>query len=378
MSKDLYGILGVSKSANKDELKKAYRKLAMKYHPDRNPDNKEAEAKFKEAKEAYEILNDEQKRQMYDQYGYEAATGQGGGAGGFGGFGGGSADFSDMFGSVFGDMFGGGGGRSRAQHGSDLLFHLDLTLEEAVKGTQQTIKVPTQVACKPCDGSGAKKGSSKKTCQTCHGQGQVRMQQGFFAVQQTCPTCQGMGEIIEKPCDVCHGHGRVRDTKKLSVKIPAGVDNGDRIRLAGEGEAGEHGAPAGDLFVEITVKRHEIFTRKGNDLYCEIPVSFVTAALGGELEVPTLSGKGNLKIPAETQTGKLFKISGKGVKSARNHATGNLLVRVIVETPVNLNKEQIGLLEKFQETLGEGGDRHSPQESDWLDNLKGFWDKMTK
>ncbi len=376
MSKDLYQILGVSKSASKDELKKAYRKLAMKYHPDRNPDNKEAEAKFKEAKEAYEILNDEQKRQMYDQYGYDAATGQGGMGGGFGG---GAADFGDIFGSVFGDMFGGGGGgRSRARRGNDLLFNLELSLEDAVSGTKQTIKVPTQVSCKKCDGSGAKKGSSKKTCGTCNGHGQVRMQQGFFAVQQTCPTCQGAGQVIEDPCDACYGQGRVRDTKTLSVKIPAGVDNGDRIRLSGEGEAGEHGAPAGDLFVEVSVKPHEIFTRKGNDLYCEMPVSFVTATLGGELEVPTLSGKGNLKIPAETQTGKLFKITGKGVKSVRNHTTGNLLVRVIVETPVNLNKEQIDLLEKFQASLGEGGNRHSPQESDWLDNLKGFWDKMTK
>ncbi|PID65801.1 MAG: molecular chaperone DnaJ [Gammaproteobacteria bacterium] len=376
MSKDLYHILGVSKSASKDELKKAYRKLAMKYHPDRNPGNKEAETKFKEAKEAYEILNNEQKRQLYDQYGYEAATGQGGMGGGF--HSGGAADFGDIFGSVFGDMFGGGGGRSRARRGSDLLFNLQLSLEDAVSGTQQTIKVPTQVACKACDGSGAKKGSSKKTCGTCHGQGQVRMQQGFFAVQQTCPTCQGAGEVIENPCEACHGQGRVHDSKTLSVKIPAGVDNGDRIRLSGEGEAGEHGAPAGNLFVEVTVKPHKIFTRKGNDLYCEMPVSFATAALGGELEVPTLSGKGNLKIPAETQTGKLFKISGKGVKSVRNHTTGNLLVRVIVETPVNLNKEQIDLLEKFQTSLGQGGNRHSPQESGWLDDLKGFWDKMTK
>lgn len=377
MSKDLYGILGVGKSASKDEMKKAYRKLAMKYHPDRNPDDKAAEAKFKEAKEAYEILSDEQKRQLYDQYGYEAASGQAG-AGGFGGSG--AADFGDIFGSVFGDMFGGGGGggRQRARRGSDLLYHLDLSLEDVVAGTQQTIEVPTQVSCKTCDGSGAKPGSKKKTCGTCHGQGQVRMQQGFFAVQQTCPTCQGTGEIIEDPCDQCHGHGILNETKTLSVKIPAGVDNGDRIRLSGEGAVGDKGAPAGDLFVEVSVRPHKIFTREGNDLYCEMPVSFATAALGGELEVPTLTGKGNLKIPAETQTGKLFKISGKGVKSVRSSVTGNLLVRVIVETPVNLNREQIGLLEKFQESLGKGGKKHSPQESSWLDDLKGFWDKVTK
>lgn len=376
MSKDLYAILGVSKSVTKDELKKAYRKLAMKYHPDRNPDDKEAEAKFKEAKEAYEILNDEQKRQVYDQYGYDAATGQGGG----GGFGGGGADFGDIFGSVFGDMFGGGGGgsRSRARRGSDLLYQIDLSLEDAVAGTQQTIKVPTRVSCKACEGSGAKKGSSKKTCQTCHGQGQVRMQQGFFAVQQTCPTCQGVGEVIDDPCDQCHGHGRLNDTKTLSVKIPAGVDDGDRIRLSGEGEAGELGGPAGDLFVEVSVKSHTIFERQGNDLYCEMPVSFVTAALGGELEIPTLDGKGVLKIPPETQTGKLFKIAGKGVKSVRSSTTGNLLVRVILETPVNLSKEQTELLETFQASLGKGGKRHSPQESGWLDDIKGFWDKMTK
>lgn len=378
MSKDLYAILGVDKSADKDALKKAYRKLAMKYHPDRNPDSKEAEAKFKEAKEAYEILNDEQKRQVYDQYGYEAASGQ---AGAGGGFGGGAADFGDIFGSVFGDMFGGSGGggaRSHARRGSDLLYQLELSLEDAVAGTQQTIKVPTRVACKTCDGSGAKPGSKRKTCATCNGSGQVRMQQGFFSVQQTCPTCQGMGEIIEEPCEQCHGHGRLNETKTLSVKIPAGVDDGDRIRLSGEGEAGEYGAPAGDLFVEVSVRQHEIFARQGNDLYCEMPVSFVTAALGGELEVPTLDGKGVLKIPAETQTGKLFKIAGKGVKSVRSNTTGNLLVRVILETPVNLNKEQIELLEQFQASLGKGGKRHSPQESGWVDDIKGFWEKMTK
>lgn len=376
MSKrDLYEVLGVSKSVSKDELKKAYRKLAMKYHPDRNPDDQEAEARFKEAKEAYEILSDDQKRQAYDQYGFDAVNGQGGMGGAFGGAG----DFGDIFGSVFGDMFGGGGGsRSRARRGSDLLYQIELSLEDAVSGTQQTIKVPTQVVCKSCDGSGAKKGSSKKTCPTCNGQGQVRMQQGFFAVQQTCPTCNGSGEIIEDPCAECHGQGRVHENKTLSVKIPAGVDDGDRIRLSGEGEAGESGAPAGDLFVEVSVKPHKIFARQGNDLYCEMPVSFVTASLGGELEVPTLTGKGNLKVPAETQTGKLFKISGKGVKSVRSNSTGDLLVRVIVETPVNLNKEQTDLLKQFQDSLGKGGKKHSPKESGWLDGVKHFFEKMTK
>ncbi|MPV85875.1 molecular chaperone DnaJ [Ostreibacterium oceani] len=377
MSKrDLYEVLGVAKSANKDELKKAYRKLAMKYHPDRNPNDKAAEANFKEVKEAYEILSDEQKRQAYDQYGFDAFTG---GMGGAGGAGFGNADFGDIFGSVFGDMFGNAGARRGGnRRGSDLLYSLSISLEDAIAGTEQTIKVPTQVACKTCEGSGAKKGSKKKTCTTCHGQGQVRMQQGFFSVQQTCPTCHGSGEIIEDPCDACHGKGRIHENKTLSVKIPAGVDDGDRIRLSGEGEAGENGAPAGDLFVEIAVKPHKIFTRKGNDLYCEMPMSFVTATLGGEIQVPTLTGKGHLKIPAGTQTGKLFKISGKGVKSVRSHSTGDLLVRVIIETPVNLNKEQMRLLEELQDSLQQGGTKHSPKESSWVDTVKGFFDKMTK
>ena len=370
MSKDLYQTLGVSKSVSKDELKKAYRKLAMTYHPDRNPDNKEAEAKFKEAKEAYEILNDEQKRQVYDQYGYDALNGQGG-------KGGGGADFGDILGSVFGDMFG-GSGRTRARQGSDLLYNIKLSLEEAVSGTQQTIKVSTQVKCKPCHGSGEKKGSGKKTCGTCRGQGQVRIQQGFLAAQQTCPNCQGAGEVIENPCNSCGGKGRVHDIKSLAVKIPPGVDNGDRIRLGGEGEAGEHGAPSGDLFVEVNVRKHKIFRREGDDLYCEMPFSFTTAALGGELQVPTLTSKGNLKVPAGTQTGKVFKIGGKGVKSVRSSVIGNLLVRVIVETPVNLSKGQIDLIEKLQVSLGEGSTKHSPQESSWLNGVKSFFDKMTK
>jgi len=376
---DLYNILGISKSASKDELKKAYRKLAMKYHPDRNPDNKEAEIKFKEAKEAYEVLSDEKKRQIYDHYGYDALSGQAGAGNGFGGgFSGNTADFGDILGSVFGDMFGSsGGGRNRTRRGNDLLYPIELSLEEAVKGTQKTIKVPTQIECRACNGTGSKKGTGKKTCPTCHGQGQVRMQQGFFTVQQTCPTCQGSGEIIEDPCDVCHGTGRIQDSKTETVKIPAGVDNGNRIRLSGHGEAGEQGAPAGDLFLEIKVKPHKIFTRDGNDLYCEMPVSFTTAALGGELEVPTLDGKGNLKIPPGTQTGRVFKIAGKGVNSVHSSSAGNLLVRVTIETPVNLNKEQTDLLSQLRNSLEKGGTRHSPQESSWLDGLKKFFEKMT-
>lgn len=383
MSKrDLYAVLGVTSSASKDELKKAYRKLAMKYHPDRNPDDKEAESKFKEAKEAYEILSDDEKRGIYDRYGYEAATGQGfaGGGSQFQGFGGGfggAADFSEMFGSIFGDMFG-QAGATRQRRGNDLLYQAEITLEEAAMGTQLNLNIPTQVTCETCHGSGAKPGTEVKTCHQCHGSGQVRMRQGMFSVQQTCPTCHGSGEIIEDPCDICHGSGRVHQNKKITVNIPAGIDNGNRIRQTGEGEAGENGGPAGDLYIEIRVLPHKIFTRHGSDLYCEVPVSFVTAALGGEIEIPTLTGKGKLKIPAETQTGKRFKVSGKGIKSLDTQQVGNLIVQVVIETPVHLNKEQIDLLQQFQKSLEKGGSRHSPQESSWLDGVKHFFDKMTK
>ncbi len=374
-NKDLYDVLGVAKSATKDEIKKAYRKLAMKYHPDRNPDDKDAENHFNEVKKAYEVLSDDKKRQLYDQYGHDGLNAGQGGAGGFGG----AADFGDIFGSVFGDMFGGGGAsRSRNQRGRDLLYSIELSLEDAVSGTQETIKVNTQVACDTCDGSGAKKGSEKKTCTTCGGAGQVRMQQGFFAVQQTCPDCHGSGTIIKDPCPDCHGHGRKQKAKTIAVKIPPGVDTGDRIRLSGEGEAGELGAPAGDLFVEVQVRPHKIFKRDGDNLYCEVPVSYATATLGGDLEVPTLVGKGTVKVPAGSQTGRLFKIRGKGVKSARSHNTGDLLCRIIIETPVNLNKEQSDLLRQFQESLNKGGTKHSPQESSWIDGVKSFFDKMTK
>lgn len=372
--RDFYEILGVAKSASAEEIKKAYRRIAMKNHPDRNPDNKEAEDIFKEATEAYEVLSDKEKKAAYDQYGHAGVdpnSGFGGGPGGAG-FG----DFGDIFGDVFGDIFGQGGrgrgGRGGPRRGSDLRYDLDLDLEDAVRGKTIQIKVPTLVACKTCDGSGAKKGSSPTTCSTCGGHGQVRMSQGFIAVQQTCPTCRGRGQVISDPCGTCHGQGRVHDTKTLSVKVPAGVDTGDRIRLAGEGEAGPEGGPAGDLYVQVRVREHALFRREGRDLYCEVPISIVDAALGGEIEVPTLDGRVKLKIPAETQTGRLFRLRGKGVTSVRGGGQGDLLCRVILETPVNLNAEQKELLGKLQESL-EGG-KHSPRKTSWFEGVKKFFD----
>ncbi|GAP73528.1 MULTISPECIES: molecular chaperone DnaJ [Pseudoalteromonas] len=377
MSKrDYYEVLGVAKDASDRDIKKAYKRLAMKYHPDRTAGDKELENKFKEVKEAYEVLGDEQKRQTYDQFGH-AAFEQGGG-GGHGGFGGGAGDFGDIFGDVFGDIFGGGRRQSRQQRGADLRYNMDLSLEEAVRGKDVEIKVPTWVACEPCDGSGAKPGSKPKTCHTCHGAGQVQMRQGFFAVQQTCPTCQGTGQIISDPCDSCHGQGRVERTKTLSVKIPPGVDTGDRIRLAGEGEAGAHGAPAGDLYVQVSVREHPIFVRDGNNLYCEVPIGFTTAALGGEIEVPTLDGRAKLKIPAESQTGKMFRMRGKGVKSVRSGSVGDLICKVVIETPVNLNSEQRELLEQLESSLGKDSSKYRPKEKGFFDGVKKFFDDLTK
>ncbi|TCK04903.1 molecular chaperone DnaJ [Marinobacterium mangrovicola] len=380
MSKqDYYEILDVPRDASDRDIKKAYRRLAMKYHPDRNPDNKEAEDKFKEISEAYEVLADAQKRAAYDQFGHAGVDGQGGGFGG-GGFGGGG-DFSDIFGDVFGDIFGGGGGggrrRSSVQRGADLRYNLDLNLEEAVRGCEKTLKVPTLVGCEVCDGTGAKPGTSAKTCGTCGGIGQVRMQQGFFSVQQTCPTCRGEGKVISDPCNSCHGQGRVEETKTLQVKIPAGVDTGDRIRLTGEGEAGTHGGPAGDLYVQVNVLQHPIFERDGKHLYCEVPISFVDAALGGELDVPTLDGRVKLKIPAETQTGKLFRLRGKGIAPVRGGSTGDLMVKVTVETPVSLSSRQKELLKEFQDEMDEGKSKHSPKKHGFFDSVKKFFEDMT-
>ena len=371
MSKrDYYEVLGVERGASEGDLKKAYRRLAMKYHPDRNPGDKESEDKFKEANEAYEVLSDASKRAAFDQYGHAGVDpSMGGGGAGFGG-----ANFSDIFGDVFSDFFGGGrgGGRGGAQRGSDLRYTLELNLEEAVRGTTVSIRVPTLVNCEPCDGSGAKKGSTPSTCPTCGGIGQVRMQQGFFSVQQTCPRCHGQGKIITDPCTSCHGEGRVEEYKTLSVKVPAGVDTGDRIRLSGEGEAGTHGGPTGDLYVVISVREHEIFQRDGKHLYCEVPISYTDAALGGELEVPTLDGRVKLKIPEGTQTGKQFRLRGKGVAPVRGGGAGDLLCRVAVETPVNLSRRQRELLEELRDSL-EGDSSHSPKASGWFDGVKRFF-----
>lgn len=374
MSKrDYYEVLGVARNATEAELKKAYRRLAMKYHPDRNPGDRQAEDQFKEAKEAFEILSDERRRAAYDQFGHAGvdpsiAGQRGPGFEGFSGFG-------DIFDSVFGDIFGQGArGSGRGSRGADLRYDLELTLEEAVFGTETRIRIPTSRPCAECGGSGARKGTSPVTCQTCRGDGQVRLTQGFFSVQQTCPHCRGSGTTIRELCTPCGGKGRLRDTKTVAVKIPAGVDTGDRIRLAGEGDPGD-GTP-GDLYVSVAVKDHPIFQRQDSDLYCEVPIGFPTAALGGDLDVPTLDGKVSLKIPAETQTGNVFRIRGKGVRSLRSNQLGDLLCRVTVETPVNLNREQRELLEKFELSLREKSEHHRPRESGWLDGVKRFFEDM--
>ena len=372
MSKrDYYEVLGVDRDAAEGDIKKAYRRVAMKYHPDRNPDDPDADMKFKEATEAYDILMDAEKRAAYDRFGHAGVDPNMGG----GGFGGGN--FSDIFGDVFGDIFGGGrGGRGGPQRGSDLRYTLDISLEDAVRGTTVEIKVRSLSTSEKCDGSGARKGSSPTTCGTCGGVGQVRMQQGFFQVQQTCPTCRGRGKTISDPCPACRGQGRVEKTRKLSVKVPPGVDTGDRIRLSGEGEAGPDGGPPGDLFVQMSVRQHNIFERDGKNLYCEVPITFVTAALGGELEVPTLDGRVKLKIPPETQTGKLFRLRGKGVKPVRGGSVGDLLCRAVVETPVHLNKEQKALLQQFEKSLGQDGHAQSPRQSSWFEGVKNFFEDM--
>lgn len=374
--KDFYDVLGVSRSATEPEIKKAYRKMAMKYHPDRNPDNKEAEEQFKEVQKAYEILSDSKKRAAYDQFGHAGVDPNmgGGPGGGFGGFG---DVFEDIFENIFtGGRAGPGSSRqSHAQRGNDLQIGLELTLEEAAHGKTVEVDIYHQSSCKTCTGTGAKPGTTPKNCDTCGGMGQVRIQQGFFSIQQTCPACHGQGKIIVDKCSDCRGDGRVRVPKKLTVKIPAGVEQDDRIRLSGEGDAGYFGGPPGDLYVQIRVKKHPIFERVHNDLACEVPLDFVTAALGGSIEVPTLSGRVTLKIPAETQTGKVFRLRGKGMPSARTKAQGDLLCKVMLETPINLDGKQKELLQQFQSTMSDN-QHHTPKTSSWFAAVKKFIDDL--
>lgn len=373
--KDYYEVLGLQKGADEKEIKRAYKRLAMKYHPDRTKGDKESEEKFKEINEAYEVLADKEKRATYDQFGHAAFENGGAGAGGFGGFSG--ADFGDIFGDMFGDIFGGGRGRQRVVRGEDLRYDIEITLEEAVRGVKKDIQINTLVQCDHCHGSGAEKDSKVETCPTCHGAGRIRRQQGFFVTEQPCPHCHGSGKRIEKPCKKCHGDGRVHKKKNLSVTIPPGVDTSNQLRLSGEGAAGENGAPAGDLYVVIHVKEHHIFQRDGNNLYCEVPISFTLAALGGEIEVPTLDGRVKLKVPEGTQTGKLFRMRGKGVAAARSGYTGDLICKVIIETPVSLNDEQKALLKQLEESL-EGHSQHRPKSSSFLDSVKNFFDNLSK
>ena len=374
MSKrDFYEVLGVARDASADDIKKAYRRLAMKFHPDRSQGVPDNELRFKEAKEAYEILKDPDKRAAYDRFGHEGVRGAAGG-----GFSGGDA-FSDIFGDVFGDIFGGarrGGGRSQVFRGADLRYELELSLEQAVNGDSVNVEIPSHVECERCTGSGAEPGSQPVSCDRCGGTGQIRAQQGFFSIQQPCRACQGTGSLINDPCRDCAGRGRVRKLRTLSVKVPAGVDNGDRIRLPQEGEAGRNGGPPGDLYVDILVEAHPIFEREGANLACEIPISFASAALGGSVDVPTLDGQVKLKVPAETQSGKVFRLRGKGVRPVRGGVTGDLLVRVQVETPVKLTEGQKEQLRKFDELLGAGGEKHNPKARTWFDGVREFFEKM--
>jgi molecular chaperone DnaJ len=367
--RDYYEVLGVNRDASEDDIKKAYRKLAMKHHPDRNPDNPKAEEHFKEAKEAYEALSDTQKRAAYDQYGHAGIDPQAGmgGASGAGGF-------AEAFGDIFGDIFGGGGrGRSNVFRGADLRYNLEITLEQAAHGTETRIRIPTMEECDTCKGSGAKPGTQPQTCPTCNGHGQVRMTQGFFSIQQTCPKCHGTGKIIPDPCAACQGSGRVKKHKTLSVNIPAGINEGDRIRLAGEGEPGVNGGPPGDLYVQMHIRAHQVFTRDHDDLHCEMPVSFATAALGGELEIPTLEGSAKIKIPAETQSGRTFRLRSKGIRGVRSHAHGDLFCHVVVETPVNLTERQKELLKEFEAINQKDAARHNPRAKSWMDKVKAFF-----
>jgi molecular chaperone DnaJ len=376
--RDYYETLGVPKNASEEEIKKSYRKLAMKHHPDRNQGDtaKVAEEKFKEAKEAYEMLSDSQKRAAYDQHGFAGVDpNMRGGAGGGEGFGG----FAEAFGDIFGDVFGGGGGRGRGQggrqvyRGGDLSYAMEVTLEEAAAGKDAQIRIPSWDECTTCHGSGAKPGTKVVSCTTCHGHGQVQMRQGFFSVQQTCPTCKGNGKLIPEPCSACMGVGKTKTNKTLEVKIPAGIDDNMRIRSTGNGEPGTNGGPPGDLYIEIRLKKHDIFERDGDDLHCSVPISFTTAALGGEIDVPTLAGKAAIDIPDGTQAGKQFRLRGKGIKGVRSSYPGDLYCHISVETPVKLTEHQRKLLKEFDESLKKGGAKHSPTSDSWADKLKSFF-----
>jgi molecular chaperone DnaJ len=373
--RDFYEILGVPKNATDDEIKKSYRKMAMKYHPDRNQGDATAEVKFKEAKEAYEMLSDAEKRAAYDQFGHAGVDpnmrGGPGGAGGFGGFG-------ESFGDIFGDIFGQtrrqqGAGGKQVFRGNDLSYAMDVTLEEAAMGKESQIRIPSYEECTTCDGTGAKPGTSVKTCGTCQGQGVVQMRQGFFSVQQTCPHCRGSGKTIPDPCTTCHGQGKVKKQKTLEIKIPAGIDDGMRIRSTGNGEPGTNGGPPGDLFIEIRLQKHEVFQRDGDDLHCAVPISFTTAALGGEIAVPTLNGEAAIDLPEGTQTGKQFRLRGKGIKGVRSSFPGDLYCHITVETPVKLSEHQRKLLKELDESLKKGGDKHKPSEAGWADKLKNLF-----
>jgi len=371
--RDYYTVLGINRDATEEEIRKAYRKLAMKHHPDRNPDDKASEEKFKEAKEAYEVLTDPKKRPAYDQFGHagveqSAGFGAGRGPDGFGGF-------SDAFGDIFGEIFGAQrrGGGNGVYRGADLRYNLELGLEEAARGTEAKIRIPTLEACATCHGSGAKPGTQPKQCATCHGRGEVRVSQGFFSIQQTCPTCHGTGKVVSDPCAACHGQGRTKKHKTLSVKIPAGVDQDDRIRLSGEGEAGMNGGPPGDLYVVVNLKPHAVFQRDGADLHCEMPISFAMAALGGDIEIPTLEGHAKIKIPPETQSGQVFRLRNKGIRPVRGSVTGDLFCHVAIETPVKLTSRQKELLREFEAINENDPAAHSPRAKSFMDKVRDFF-----
>jgi molecular chaperone DnaJ len=372
--RDFYEVLGVPKNASDDEIKKSYRKLAMKFHPDRNQGDASAEVKFKEAKEAYEMLSDAEKRAAYDQFGHAGVDpnmrGPGAGAGGFGGFG---ESFGDIFGDIFGQTRRQQTGGRQVFRGNDLSYAMEVSLEEAAAGKESEIRIPSFDECDTCHGTGAKAGTSPKTCGTCQGQGVVQMRQGFFSVQQNCPHCRGTGKIITDPCTPCHGQGKIKRQKTLEIKIPAGIDDGMRIRSTGNGEPGTNGGPPGDLYIEIRIKKHDVFQRDGDDLHCAVPISFTTAALGGEISVPTLSGEAAIDLPEGTQTGKQFRLRGKGIKGVRSSFPGDLYCHITVETPVKLTEHQRKLLKELDESLKKGGDKHSPSEAGWADKLKNLF-----